>query len=153
MVLFFMELSTRRVQLDGITSVINGLLMAQIARNLTDGEDGFCNKKRYLIYDRDPLGVALDRMIRTSQELLRARWRLYRCGTLLTAPDKLSFIEKIEYSSGLAPLHGLGGCGKIQLGITSWCRPELVSARNSITHPRQQIAIRQRFQRSEFPVA
>ena len=35
-VLFFMELSTRRVQLGGITSVANGLWMAQIARNLTD---------------------------------------------------------------------------------------------------------------------
>jgi hypothetical protein len=56
MVLFFMELSTRRVQLDGITSLANGLWMAQIARNFTDGEDGFFNKKRYLIYDRDPLG-------------------------------------------------------------------------------------------------
>jgi hypothetical protein len=30
--------------------------MAQIARNLTDGEDGFFNKKRYLIHDRDSLG-------------------------------------------------------------------------------------------------
>jgi putative transposase len=55
MVLFFIELSTRRVQLGGITSVANGLWMAQIARNLTDGEDGFFNKKRYLIHDRDPL--------------------------------------------------------------------------------------------------
>ena len=54
-VLFFMELWTRRVQLGGITSVANGLWMAQIARNLTDGEDGFFNKKRYLIHDRDPL--------------------------------------------------------------------------------------------------
>ena len=54
-VLFFMELSTRRVQLGRITSVANGLWMAQIARNLTDGEDGFFNKKRYLIHDRDPL--------------------------------------------------------------------------------------------------
>src|SRR5688572_362798 len=44
MVLFFMELSTRRVQLDGITSVANGLWMAQIARNFTDGEDGFSIK-------------------------------------------------------------------------------------------------------------
>jgi hypothetical protein len=26
---------------------------SQIARNLTDGEDGFFNKKRYLIHDRD----------------------------------------------------------------------------------------------------
>ena len=29
--------------------------MLQIARNLTDGFDGFLTKKRYLIHDRDPL--------------------------------------------------------------------------------------------------
>lgn len=54
-VLFFMEVSTRRVEVGGIASVANGLWMAQIARNLTDGMDGFFSKKRYLIHDRDPL--------------------------------------------------------------------------------------------------
>jgi len=29
--------------------------MTQIARNLTDGVDGFLKGKRYLIHDRDPL--------------------------------------------------------------------------------------------------
>ena len=29
--------------------------MAQIARNLTDGVDGFLKRKRFLIHDRDPL--------------------------------------------------------------------------------------------------
>jgi transposase InsO family protein len=33
----------------------NGLWMAQIARNLTDGVDGLFKRKRYLIHDRDPL--------------------------------------------------------------------------------------------------
>jgi transposase InsO family protein len=54
-VLFFMQLSTRRVQLGGIARVANGLWMAQIARNLTDDVDGFFKGKRYLIHDRDPL--------------------------------------------------------------------------------------------------
>jgi transposase InsO family protein len=54
-VLFFMELSTRRVEIGGIASQANGLWMAQIARNLTDGVDGFFQGKRYLIHDRDPL--------------------------------------------------------------------------------------------------
>jgi putative transposase len=54
-VLFFMELSTRRVEIGGIASKANGLWMTQIARNLTDDIDGFFNKKRYLIHDRDPL--------------------------------------------------------------------------------------------------
>jgi len=54
-VLFFMELSTRRVEVAGIARVANGLWMAQIARNLTDGVDGFFKEKHYLIHDRDPL--------------------------------------------------------------------------------------------------
>src|SRR5262249_829968 len=54
-VLFFMDLSTRRVQIGGIARSANGLWMAQIARNLTDAVDGFFAGKRYLIHDRDPL--------------------------------------------------------------------------------------------------
>ena len=54
-VLFFMELSTRRVQIGGIANQANGLWMVQIARNLTDSVDGFFKGKRYLIHDRDPL--------------------------------------------------------------------------------------------------
>ena len=54
-VLFFMDLSTRRVEIGGIASSANGLWMVQIARNLTDAVDGFFKSKRYLIHDRDPL--------------------------------------------------------------------------------------------------
>src|SRR5262245_38525361 len=54
-VLFFMDLSTRRVHIVGIASSANGLWMSQIARNLTDAVDGFFAGKRYLIHDRDPL--------------------------------------------------------------------------------------------------
>jgi putative transposase len=54
-VLFFLELSTRRVELAGIAAKPDGLWMTQIARNLTDGVDGFFIGKRYLIHDRDPL--------------------------------------------------------------------------------------------------
>src|SRR5262249_50024358 len=55
MVLFFIDLSSRRVEIGGIASSANGLWMAQIARNLTDAVDGFFTGKRYLIHDRDPL--------------------------------------------------------------------------------------------------
>ena len=54
-VLFFIELSTRRVEIAGISAVANGLWMSQIARNLTDSVDGLLTGKRYLIHDRDPL--------------------------------------------------------------------------------------------------
>lgn len=54
-VLFFIELSTRKVEIAGIGPVANGLWMNQIARNLTDAVDGILKDKRYLIHDRDPL--------------------------------------------------------------------------------------------------
>ena len=57
-VLFFIELSTRRVAIAGIATTANGLWMAQIGRNLTDSVDGILNGKRYLIHDRDPLFTA-----------------------------------------------------------------------------------------------
>jgi len=58
MVLFFIDLATRQVQIAGIGSAANGLWMKQIARNLTDAEDGMLRRKRYLIHDRDPLFTA-----------------------------------------------------------------------------------------------
>ena len=57
-VLFFIELSTRKVQIAGIANTANGLWMSQIARNLTDAEQGILTGKRYLIHDRDPLFTA-----------------------------------------------------------------------------------------------
>ena len=57
-VLFFMDLSTRRVHIAGMASQANGFWMAQVARNLTDDVDGFLRGKRYLIHDRDPLYTA-----------------------------------------------------------------------------------------------
>jgi putative transposase len=57
-VLFLMDLSTRRVHVAGMASQANGLWMAQVARNLTDDVDGFLRGKRYLIHDRDPLYTA-----------------------------------------------------------------------------------------------
>src|SRR6185295_11004647 len=58
MVLFFIDLSSRRVQLGGIARSPNGFWMDQIGRNVTDCEDGVLHKKRYLIHDRDPLYTA-----------------------------------------------------------------------------------------------
>ena len=54
-VLFIIEVSTRRVEIAGIASVANGLWMSQIARNISDTVDGLLTGKRYLIHDRDPL--------------------------------------------------------------------------------------------------
>lgn len=54
-VLFFIDLSTRRVEIAGVTSQPTGEWMKQVARNLTDVFDGFLLNTRYLIIDRDPL--------------------------------------------------------------------------------------------------
>ena len=51
--LFVMEVATRRVHFAGCTTNPAEAWMKQIARNLTDCEDGFLNGKRYLIMDRD----------------------------------------------------------------------------------------------------
>ena len=51
--LFVMELKTRRVHFAGATVHPDETWMKQIARNLTNFEDGFLNGKRYLLMDRD----------------------------------------------------------------------------------------------------
>jgi transposase InsO family protein len=54
-VLFIIDLQTRRVEIAGIVRGPDGAWMKQIARNLTDAQDGFLNGACYLIHDRDPL--------------------------------------------------------------------------------------------------
>jgi transposase InsO family protein len=54
-VLFVIDLKTRRIEIAGIAAAADGRWMCQIARNLTDMEDGFLLRSRYLIHDRDPL--------------------------------------------------------------------------------------------------
>jgi putative transposase len=51
--LFVMELKTRRVHFAGCTTQPNENWMKQVARDLTNFEDGFLNGKRYLLMDRD----------------------------------------------------------------------------------------------------
>jgi putative transposase len=58
LVLFFIDLATRKVRIGGIAPAVNGLWMSQIGRNVTDAVDGILLNKRYLIHDRDPLFTA-----------------------------------------------------------------------------------------------
>src|SRR4051794_72929 len=55
LVLFFIEISTRRVEIAGISAAANGLWMSQIVRNLTDCVAGLLTGKHYLIHDRHAL--------------------------------------------------------------------------------------------------
>jgi putative transposase len=54
-VFFVIEFSTRKVFFSPIKLQPDGDYMRQVARILTDCEDGFLNGKRFLIHDRDPL--------------------------------------------------------------------------------------------------
>ena len=56
--LFLIDLSSRRVEIAGVTREAHGLWMSQVARNLSDAAEGFLVGKRYLIHDRDPLFTA-----------------------------------------------------------------------------------------------
>ena len=58
LVLFFIDLSTRKVAIAGIASHVNGLWKGQVGRHITDAVDGILNGKRFLIHDRDPLFTA-----------------------------------------------------------------------------------------------
>jgi len=51
-VFFVMRLATREVHIAGIIPEPHGLWMKQMARNLTDGLDGFMSGCRYLLHDR-----------------------------------------------------------------------------------------------------
>jgi hypothetical protein len=46
--LFLIDLSTRRVEIAGLSKRANGFWMSQVARNLSDAAEGFLVGKRYL---------------------------------------------------------------------------------------------------------
>jgi len=52
-VLFVIDLSTRRVNIAGITDHPDEAFMMQMGRNLNDIDEGFLRDKRYLVMDRD----------------------------------------------------------------------------------------------------
>ena len=66
LVIFFIDLSTRKVEIAGMASRANGLWMSQVGRQVTDAVDGILNGKRFPIHDRDPLFTAEFQDILTS---------------------------------------------------------------------------------------
>jgi len=52
-ILFFIDIASRSVHIAGITPQPDNRWMTQIARNVTDAEEGFLHGTRYLILDRD----------------------------------------------------------------------------------------------------
>lgn len=53
--LFVMNLAKRQVQIAQISCQMNGQVMAQVARNLTDANEGFLTGMEYFVCDNDPL--------------------------------------------------------------------------------------------------
>jgi transposase InsO family protein len=53
-VLFVIDLSTRRVEIAGISDRPHGAWVEQVMKRMTDDFDGFLRNHRYLIHDRDP---------------------------------------------------------------------------------------------------
>ncbi|MCP4640100.1 MAG: hypothetical protein GY851_06695, partial [bacterium] len=74
-VFFVMDIKTRRVQIAGITCNPSGAWMKQIARNLTDAEDGFLLKMRYMIIDRDPFASRCATKFRQGGKDAVAEWK------------------------------------------------------------------------------
>jgi len=54
-VLFVIDLSTRHVEIAGISDRPHGVWVEQALRRMTDDFDGFLRNQMYLIHDRDPL--------------------------------------------------------------------------------------------------
>jgi putative transposase len=69
MIVFFIDIQTRKVELGGVKVNPDGEWMKQIARNQVDCIDGFLKDKKYLICDRDPLYTAGFEMILNSSKV------------------------------------------------------------------------------------
>jgi hypothetical protein len=63
------DLKTRRVEIAGIIQQPEKEWMSQLARNLTDCDEGFLNGFRHLIHDRDPLFTRSFRAILKSSDV------------------------------------------------------------------------------------
>ena len=52
---FAMNLAQRQVEIVHVGCQVNGSVMAQLARNMTDGIDGILKNARFFVCDHDPL--------------------------------------------------------------------------------------------------
>jgi transposase InsO family protein len=88
MILIFIDLASRRVEIGGIKANPDGAWMKQVARNLTDCENGFLKNTKYLVHDRDPLYTkTFDAFVESSgTEIIK---------TSVCAPDMNAYAERI----------------------------------------------------------
>jgi putative transposase len=102
-VLFVIDLETRRVEMAGILPRPDGEWMRQIARNLTDCEEGFPNGSRHLIHDRDPLFTTSFRAILKSSGIETVKL-LARSPNLNAYAERFVRSIKSECLSQIIPL-------------------------------------------------
>ena len=76
LVLFFIDLASRRVEIGGVARQANGLWVSQVARNLSDAEEGF-------------LIAYAERFVRTIKESCLERIILFGEGSLRKAIQEL----------------------------------------------------------------
>ncbi|HAV14336.1 MAG TPA: hypothetical protein DCX06_12715 [Opitutae bacterium] len=89
--LFVMNLAKRQVQIAQISCQMNGEVMAQVARNLTDSEDGFLQGMEYFVCDHDPLFTKHFEAIRGSSDVKLLRTRV-------ATPQQNGFAERFVKS-------------------------------------------------------
>lgn len=130
MVLFVIDLASRRVQIAGVKTDPEGEWMKQMARNLTFAEEGFLAGKKYLLHDRDPLftdafretlkagGVKPVKLPKQSPNLNAYAERFVQTvqkecldRLILTSQEQLEYVlhEFLEYYHRERPHEGLGG--------------------------------------------
>ena len=68
-VLFVIDVASRHVHICGVRHRPTGRWMHQIARNLTDAEDGFLLGKRFVLHDRDPLFTDAFRQVLKDEQI------------------------------------------------------------------------------------
>ncbi len=64
-VLVVMELKTRRIEIAGVTANPNSVSVQQMARNLTDPQDGFLKNSTHIFIDRDTKFLPLREFLET----------------------------------------------------------------------------------------
>ena len=84
--IFFMEISTRRVHFVGLTQHPNEEWMMEVANKVSNAESGFLRGKRILLLDRDT------KFTLKFREHLESGW--YRTDSIATQKSKLQRIHR-----------------------------------------------------------
>ena len=106
--LFVMNLAKRQVQIAQISCQMNGEVMAQVARNLTDSEDGFLDGMEYFVCDHDVLFTKQFEAILKSSDVKLLRTRV-------ATPQQNGFAERFVKSIKEECLNKLIFCGEKSL--------------------------------------